>query len=773
MASAPDPLAAQRPPLRSVPPAQAAFDLDESGGAGLSVEQALRVVRRYKWSILAMALLGAVLGALNALSTVPVYRAEVRLLVRMGPPATAAMGQFDSAPLHWLFYQTQADIITSRAVAERVVDKLEAGTPAQATPVAEAPVAEAPAASGGPLARLRDTWREIRADWLPQWRGWLPGTAPPGAPPVPERVRRASAIQHGLGVRGGQESEVLVIHFDSTDPRRAAQVANAAAQAYIDFGLDSRVSNVQQATRWLGERIEVLRAKLADSELALREFQAREGMVGTHNREQIISSKLASLTSELIRAQTRRSEAEARYAQVGRLADAGAGADLDSLASLVGSELVLDAYRDLKSKQNQVSQLSERYGGKHPKMIGALAERADAEQRLEAQLRKAAANLRKGYELALAQERHFQQAIEAQQRDMRELSGKAFELDKLEKEVEANRRLYESFLERFKQADVADDYDVTNVRVIDPAQPPAVPFEPNTQRMVGVSALGGLLAGLLLAFLRMQLDRTFKLKEDVESVLRLPVLGMVPKLRSVPWKRPEVESCVRDAPRSAFAEAISDIRTAVLFSRVDERLRSVLVTSAVPGEGKTTLATNLALSFGHRGRTLLLEGDLRKGRFEALLGEPRGRGLTDVISGQCTLDEALRPYPGAAQVFVLGAGTHAPNPLELLSSQRFAAEFARLAERFEYVVVDGSPLLPVSDSVVLADACDITVLAVQSERTTHALAREALKRLAGAHIRPAGVVLQQVDFRRLRRFHGDDSGYGRYHVYRGYYGKPG
>jgi len=480
-----------------------------------------------------------------------------------------------------------------------------------------------------------------------------------------------------------------------------------------------------------------------------------------------VTSRLA----ELVRAQTRRSETQVRFQQVQKLS--GADADLEALAGLVNQELMMDTYRDRKVQQRRLGELTERYGEKHPKMIAARAKLKETGRRLQSELRKAINSVRKEYEIASAQEQHFERVIDEQQVAMRAFSGKAFKLDKLEKEVEANRRIYDSFLERFKQADVTKNYDGTNVRVIDAALVPGTPFKPNKQRIIWVSTLAGLLVGLLVAALRLQMDRTFKVKEDVEGILKLPVLGMVPKLRRSPWQRPQVEFVVRDEPRSSFTEAIGDIRTALLFSRVDEHFRTILVTSAVPGEGKTTLASNLALSFGHRGRTLLMDGDLRNGRLHEMLGDERRQGLTDLISGQCTAADVIVAFPGAEQVFVLPAGTAAPSPLELLSSQRFITEFERLQSQFDYIVIDGSPLLAVSDGVVLADQCDITVLAVQSERTTHALAREALKRLQAALIRPAGVVLQQVDFKRLHYYHGDQSGYGHYYVYSDYYGKSG
>jgi capsular exopolysaccharide synthesis family protein len=205
---------------------------------------------------------------------------------------------------------------------------------------------------------------------------------------------------------------------------------------------------------------------------------------------------------------------------------------------------------------------------------------------------------------------------------------------------------------------------------------------------------------------------------------------------------------------------------------VDERPKVVLVTSAVPGEGKTALACNLALSFGQRGRTLLLEGDLRKGRLSKVLHHhERMPGITDVVSGQCELKDVMCRFPDTESVYVLTHGTPPPNPLELLSSQRFSRCLDRLKASFEYIVIDGSPLLPVSDSVVLGDLADVVVLTVQSERTTHPMAKEAVKRLGAARIRPGGVVLQQVDFRRLRAYHGDHAGYGRYYAYKGYYGE--
>jgi capsular exopolysaccharide synthesis family protein len=715
-----------------------------------------RVVKRFRWSILAIALIAGIIGVLNALSATSLYQANARLLVKFNQPNISNVQQFEPTPLHWLFFETQGDIIKSRAVAERVVARLGLDKIALLAP--QRGDAESPA---------EPTLRQRLRGWFSDFKSWMPEEfRPPERPPLDAQARQAALVGSVLGavsVSGGKESEVLIVSVVSADPEMAADMANAFAQEYIAFGLDSRATNVQQATSWLGQRIEELRHQVSASEKSLREFQAREDLVDTTNREKIISAKLGTLTAELIKAQSRRSEAEARYSQVTALLENG-DAD-ESLVTIINNAMVLDAHRVKVSQEQRVSELSERYGHKHPKMIAAEADLQDAERRLKAEIDKSANNIRKELDLAAAQESRFREMIARQQTEMRKVSGKGFKLKQLEREVEANRQLYETFLARFKEADIADEYNVSNARIIDRAIVPITPFKPNRKRMVMIAVVMGLGIGVLVAFLRNHLDNTFKTKEDVENFLKLPVIGMLPKIRSRPLGKSEPERLVLSEPRSPFAEAINDIRTAILFSRIDTPPKVVLITSPLPGEGKTTLALNLALAFSRRGRTLLIDADLRKGRLEELLHLNNHPGLTDMLSGQCTADEAIVADHEAENLFLLTAGTLPPNPLEVISSQRFSDELGKLRNGFEHIVIDGTPLLPVSDSIVLARIVDVTVMTVKSDDTARDVALEALKRTQASRIKPVGVVLQQVDMRKLR-------GYGRRYVasYSGYYG---
>jgi capsular exopolysaccharide synthesis family protein len=734
-----------------------AFLTDQQESGGLALLDYWRIIRRYRWSVLGIVVVAVTIGIFNALSATSVYQAKARLLVKFNEPNISNLQQFEPTPMHWLFFETQADIIKSRAVAERVVENLSL---AKSLAVIDGQNDSASTVRSDSLGdRLRKFLEDLKS-WLPE------EFRVPQAAPLSAEARYTALVNGVLGgvkVTGGKESEILTVNYVSADAKMASMLANAFAEAYIEFGLESRSSNVQEATSWLGRRIEELRQKVVSSENALREFQAREDLVDTVNREKIISAKLSTLTAELIRSESRHNEAKTRYQQVKSYLEKGS--NYEAVAAAVDSAIVFEAHRNKVMLERRVSERSERYGEKHPKMIGARADLLEASRRMRVEVDKAIDNVRKELEIAAGQERQLRQMIGRQQSEMRTVSGKAFELRQLEREVDANRSLYETFLARFKEADVADEYDVPNARIIDRATVPGSPFKPNRHRMVFIATIIGLGIGILIALLRDRLDNTFKTKDDIEEHLHLPVIGMLPIVTAGSTNKVVVERFVLTDPRSAFAEAVNDVRTAILFSHIDTPTKVVLVTSAVPDEGKTTLASNLALAFCRRGRTLLLDGDLRKARLQEVTNQEGKLGLTNLLSGECSAKEAIIADLEAENLFLLMPGTLPPNPLEVISSKRFSENMTRLRNSFDYIIVDGTPLLPVSDSIVLARMVDATVLTIKSDSTTHDLALEALKRLRSVRIDPVGVAMQQVDMKKMRN-------YGRSYsaAYSGYYG---
>ncbi|MDX2315009.1 MAG: Wzz/FepE/Etk N-terminal domain-containing protein, partial [Gammaproteobacteria bacterium] len=292
------------------PSSEQVFVADQSEHRGLELLDYWRIVLRYRWSILGVVLIATVIGTLNALSATSIYQAQARLLVKFNAPNISNLQQFEPAPMHWLFFETQSDIIKSHAVAERVVEKLALNKA----------LVGADAERESALDLANDSWGARLRTWLADLKSWLPEELTvPEAPPLDEQGRYAALVDSILGgvtVTGGKESEVLNVNYVSADSKMAANLANTFAEAYIEFGLDSRSSNVQQATSWLGRRIEELRQKVRLSEDALREFKAREDLVDTANREKLISVNLSTLTSELIRAEAQRNEVANHYRQV-------------------------------------------------------------------------------------------------------------------------------------------------------------------------------------------------------------------------------------------------------------------------------------------------------------------------------------------------------------------------------------------------------------------------------------------------------------------------
>ncbi len=743
------------------PPVDMGIEDAEQGALDLAAYW--RIIRRYKFAILALGLAGVVVGALSALSKVPIYGAQTKLLVEPVQRNVSPVDQYQFQPYAWLFYETQSEIIRSRAIADRVVDKLGLAPAAQQAPPHEADQGRMPPAdgsSGASAASGGSAWRRVLSRWLPALQ--VEETSRSRVP-ASMRDRRAMQVQNGVRVNGGDKSQVLVISYRSTDPKMAAKVVNAVADAYIEFGLEARSAFTTRATHWLNERLAELRKRVADSEAALQAYQAREGLVDTDNRRTLMNSKLASLTQSLTEAQTARTQLEVRLEQVRSLRAKGA---YDLLLPLLDAPLLQSLKQEETGARKRVTKLGERYGDKHPKMIAARADLRAASRRRQSEADRAVQALRQEYQAAVTKEQRFRDRVEAQKSEMRGMAGKGFELTTLERELDANRQLFEAFTTRFKEVDMAAEYDVPSVRVLDRARPADAPTQPELQRKALTGGAMGLLLGVLLSFLREHLSNTFTAARDVEEKLNLPVLGVVPMLRRRRLKKDAtLERFVLDDRRSNYAEAIGDIRTGVLFSNIDRPPKVIMVTSAVAAEGKTTLSSNLAISFSQLGPTLLLEGDLRKPRLSQLAAGDVRLGLTHLVAGQHRMDDCLVQDPEISNLYLLAAGVLPPNPLEFVSSERFARTLAELRKRFSHIIIDSSPVLPMSDALVIGSKVEGVVLVVRAEKTSHGAARDALKRLASARAPLLGVVLSHVDIRKAAYYGG--TYYGNYH---GYYG---
>jgi succinoglycan biosynthesis transport protein ExoP len=352
-------------------------------------------------------------------------------------------------------------------------------------------------------------------------------------------------------------------------------------------------------------------------------------------------------------------------------------------------------YLNARSEYNE---LSKRYGARHPKITEARSEMNVAKSRSD----------RNSLTILTSRE-------------------KQIELNRLEQDVALNQELYEAFLTKFREADLSSlSTKVASARNFDKALVPSAPLYPQKQTIIITWALGGLFLGIGLAFLREQLDNTFKNGRVIEEKLGLPLLGVV---QAMPDSYTVVERFYSSNKRSVFSEAINHIRTDVTYSNMDNYPKVILITSSVQSEGKTTVASNLALSYAQLGSTLLIDADLRRPRIKHIIDADTIAGLVDYVARVVEFDDCVKLDTAEPNLHILKSGTTPPNPLELLASEKFTNIISSLREHFEYIIIDTTPVLPASDAVVLGHICDALLMVVQSHRTTLHMVRDAIKPL--------------------------------------------
>jgi len=707
-------------------------------GESVDIAQYWRVVKRHKLGIFSTTVIFVVIGVLIALGTTPVYRTSTKLIVDPLQPNVNAPNQRANTALIYLFYETQYEIIGSLNIAKKAVDKVDLIERFKAEQAAE------------------ETEKEGALGFLQKVTSLLSANGKQGTMSESDdevlRTLLAREIQEVLSIDGGQKSQIIRIGYENTDAQLAVDITNAIAEAYMEFGLEARLSGAKQTSSWLDDQLQDLKNKLKESEKALQKFQKSRGMIDSAQQESLAGTRLSTLTEELIRAQAKRSEVEIRRDQVNSKRKRG---NYSALSSILGNKEVQALEREATKLSRSVQDLSERYGEKHPKMIAARADLKEAKRNLETEINKAVSAVRKEFQAALDHERKLKSMIRKEKKGLTTIKDSSFELARLEREVTNNQKLYDSFLVRYQEANISEQYDASSVHVIDTAQLPDFPFKPKKKLLVIIAIVLGLLVGLLLAFLREHMDNTFKTTSDLEEKLKLPTLGITSATKSGKNDTsPQFQ--VIENPRSPFAENVSNIRTGLLFSNIDNPPQTILVTSAIAGEGKSTLAVNLAASLSQLGDTLLLEVDLRKPSVARYLDIEPTPGVADhALHKEPILKEAATLIGDEnSKLYAMPAGSFTPNPLELLSSDYFRERLEELKRTFTHIVLDSPPVLAVSDAAVIGHLVDSVIVAAKAESTKIPMTQECIDRLRKANVHVTGTVLTQANAKSMG-YYGD------------------
>lgn len=421
------------------------------------------------------------------------------------------------------------------------------------------------------------------------------------------------------------------------------------------------------------------------------------------------------------------------YREANNLVGSNTSSDKSGVSSLSAEQLTAINQR-VVAGQFKLAEISRRYGAKHPSLIQAEMELNEAQRSL----------------------------IEAKEISI-ELSRKEFRFKELEREVQTNRNLYDTFFTRIKQANDSLELDTANARVIDPAVVPSLPFKPRKSLLVVLALVMSLVFGAVLAFLLDYLDSTFKGAEDIEDKLGLSMLGMVPLVKKK--KKEDSPIYFLDSNQSGYAEAMRTVRTSVVLSGIDKPHKVIMLTSSVPSEGKSTSAINLAVALGQMEKVLLIDGDMRKPTIAKVLNlPPNSPGLSNVVAATSSLDDCIL-HMEDANIDVLTAGLVPPNPLELLSSQKFAELIRSLSEKYDRIIIDSPPTLLVSDSLIMSKVTHAVLYIIRSDTTAYNTARTGVNRLLAVKAPIIGVVLNKVNMKKAARYYGTYSGYYAYGDY--------
>jgi polysaccharide biosynthesis transport protein len=719
-------------------------------GDTIDLTQYWRTIKRRKWSISLATFIFLGLGIFVAIKSTPIYQATAKIQADPIQPNATGSDAYIMNSMVFLFYETQYEIIRSRKIAETVVDKLGLVTRYKQERAE---------------AKLLDENTSYISDLKKQIQSWLASDEEANQEQVAMsdeqiRIMLAYGIQAMLTVEGGTQSQIINISYESDDPAKAAEVINAIADAYIAFGLESRLGTLKDTAKWLGDQLDDLKATLQVSEDKLAEVRNISGLMDSEQQARIANTQLSNLNTELVRAQTQLSQAQEMYTQVQKL-DKAKG-DYLSLGPVLQNQTIRDLVREESNQKRTVEELAERYGEKHPKLIAARSDYTGAVANLNREVDKIVENIAKEFRLAQVQLNNVKDLISKTKNELQSYQGSSFEITRLEREVENNRRIYESFLGRLMEADVSGNYDASNVRIIDRATVPDFPIKPRVSLIVAAALMAGLFLGVVLAFLREALSNVFNTPDQIESELQIPSLGITPLVKNNKKSVAPEKQYIADQ-RSTFAEAINTIRTGLLFSDIDNPPKTVLITSTVGSEGKTTLAINLAVAFSQLDKTLLIELDLRKPAIAKDLGLSGKMGLSDILAGAQIDSSMVNQIEGAPNLSVITCGTIPPNPMELLSSKRFAKLLDSLKERFAHIIIDSPPTLPVSDAAVLSKLADATIIAVKADGTKINMAKETVARLRKVNANITGIVLTQASPQKM-------SYYGEHYYQEGYYG---
>jgi succinoglycan biosynthesis transport protein ExoP len=684
----------------------------------------LAVVLRHRKFALAIFLTATSVATIRTLLTRPVYMAAAQILIEPENPNVLTFKDVTAVDAaREDYYQTQYRLLQSRSLARRLVEGLN--------------LLQDPE-FGGPRSP-----EEVQAAFA----------APPGSNPVMEGA--IDGVLGRLRINAAKGSRIVGVGSEAFRPDLAMNIANKLSQLFIEQTLERRYLTSSEAGQWLGGQIDQQRKKAEEATQELQKLKEREGIVNIEERRTLLDQKLNQLGTALTATRTVRLAKEALYRQM-RSTD-----NPEDLPEVMKDSVVQQLRMERSDLEQKQAQLLEKYLDQHPEVVKVRRQIDETKKRASAEAQRVIRSAENDYKAAAAQEASLSAALESAKQEIQELSARSGHYDAVKRDVEAARAVLNSLTTRHKETDVAQELNVSNIRIVDPAVLPGGPIRPNRQRDILTGALLGLVLAVGFAFFLEYLDNTVKTPDDVRTHLGAPLLGVVPET----GKAASDLLLQRGNIQNTFSEAYRGVRTGLNYSWPTAAPRIVVVTSTAPGEGKTLTSVNLTLTLASsEGKVLLIDADLRRPQAHTLLRGRRTPGLSDVLVGRAKPSAAIQVFAGGYSL--LPAGTTVPSPGDLVTGQAMRGFLEGLRGVYSWIVIDTPPVGAVSEPLILGPLADGVIVVVGAEMVPRKAVKTTLERIAESGARLLGVVLNRARVERHGYY------YGRYYGhYYGHYGE--
>jgi polysaccharide biosynthesis transport protein len=706
----------------------------------------LLILRKHQWLILSFMLSVVTIVAIATFRMQPVYVATARIEIDRENSNILPFQGVDSYDLMIdtdNYIETQSKILTSETLALETIRN----SGLSALPQYSSPNGPSEAVATGSLANQKRP---------PELGGFL----------------------GSLSVKRVPSSRLMDVSFESTDPQLAAHIVNAHIETYVQRNFQSQYDSTTRATTWLRDQLDELKIRVQNSEAARIAYERQNQIWTLDDKQNITTQRFADANRELTNAQTDRVKRQAilEFAKSG---------NIDAVPQIQSDAALGEFQRRLNDATTGYRDALEQFGPNYPRVKHLQSQIKDIQSDIQKEKQNIIDALDSEYRQSVARETMLGKELDIQKRDVNEMAGKMVEYNILKREAEANKVLYDGLLTKLREAGVSAGLRSSNIRIVDPAMIPSAPSRPAKARNVALAFVVGLVGGIGLALMREYMDNTIKTPDDIEKLARLPSLAVVPQFEATDGNGAggrqkllpgyssnghgkRMELVAQHLPKSQMSEAFRALRTSLLLSRADHPPQVILVTSALPREGKTTAAANLAVTLAQLGdKTIVVDADLRKPGIGRLLNMSGGNyaGLSSYLAGASSLDLVIVPHPTIPNLAAIPTGPLPPNPADLLSSHKVAELIAELRKRFKFIVIDSPPIMAATDAVILSVQTDGVLLVVRSGETPKQAFARTRDLLVSVKCNILGVVLNAVnasspDYYYSYRYYPYSYGYG-------------